>query len=47
MERHIKNYVCIRICFTEDESGEKIYDYKEMLEEFDLKFKEIKREQEK
>ena len=44
MNKHIKNYICIRICFFEDENGKKIYDYEEMLEEFNIKFKEIKKE---
>ena len=42
MNKHIKNYICIRICFIEDKNGKKIYDYEEMLEEFKIKFKEIK-----
>ena len=44
MEKHIKNYICIRKCFIESETGKKTYDYDEMLEEFNIKFKEIKEE---
>ena len=46
MEKHIKNYICIRICYIEDESGNKRYDYEEMLGEFDDKFKELKKKEE-
>ena len=38
MNKHIKNYICIRKCFIEDDIGKKIYDYEEMLEEFNIKF---------
>ena len=41
MNKHIKNYICIRICFIEDEKGKKIYDYEEMLEEFRIKCKKL------